>query len=92
MVLISVFHLVGQLSIGTYKDNGVITLIPPNNYDLFGDKMTFGMEKLQSNMSLHEYSNQALKILSNVTTRISLYRFKSLRIIRYDMGEDIVYS
>ena len=40
----------------TYKDNGVITLIPPNNYDLFGDKMTFGMEKLQSNMSLHEYS------------------------------------
>lgn len=26
--------------------------------------MTFGMEKLQSNMSLHEYSNQALKILS----------------------------
>jgi hypothetical protein len=48
----------------TSKDNGVITLIPPNNYDLFRDKMTFGMEKLQSNMSLHEYSNQALKILS----------------------------
>jgi len=26
--------------------------------------MTFGMEKLQSNMSLHEYSNKAIKILS----------------------------
>ena len=64
MVLISVFHLVGQLSTVHHLDNDLITLTPPNNYDLFGEKMTFGMEKLQSNMSLHEYSNQALKILS----------------------------
>ena len=26
--------------------------------------MTFGMEKLQSNISLHDYSNIAIKILS----------------------------
>jgi hypothetical protein len=48
----------------THKDNDVITLMPPNNYDLFGEKMTFGMEKLQSNMSLQEYSDKAIKILS----------------------------
>ncbi len=47
-----------------HKDNDVITLMPPNNYDLFGEKLTFGMEKLQSNMSLQEYSDKAIKILS----------------------------
>ena len=32
----------------THEDNGVIALSLPNNYDLFGEKMTFGLEKLQS--------------------------------------------
>lgn len=40
----------------TQEDNGVITLSLPNNIDLFGEKMTFGMEKLQSNMSLYDCS------------------------------------
>ena len=56
----------------THKDNDLITLTPPNNYDLFGEKMTFGMEKLQSNMSLHEYSNKALKILSTTLQEFHL--------------------
>ena len=30
----------------THKDNGIITLIPPNKYDQFAEKMTFGMEKI----------------------------------------------
>ena len=34
----------------THDDNGVITLSLPNNNDLIGEKMTFGMEKLRSNM------------------------------------------
>ncbi|MDN5844688.1 MAG: hypothetical protein L0H53_00265 [Candidatus Nitrosocosmicus sp.] len=38
--------------------------MPPNNYDLFGEKLTFGMEKLASNMTLQEYSDKAIKILS----------------------------
>ena len=46
----------------THEDNGVIALSLPNNYDLFGEKMTFGLEKLQSNMSLDDYSNQAIII------------------------------
>jgi hypothetical protein len=47
-----------------HNDNDVVTLSPPNNYDLFGEKMTFTMEKLQSKMSLDDYSKKAKKILS----------------------------
>ncbi len=57
---------------GTHLDSDLITLTPPNNYDLFGEKMTFGIEKLQSNMSLHEYSNKALKILSTTLREFHL--------------------
>lgn len=56
----------------THEDNGVITLSPPNKYDLFGEKMTFGMEKLQSNMSLDNYSKQAIKILSTALQEFHL--------------------
>ena len=38
--------------------------MPPNNLDLFAEKMIFGMERLQPSMSLHDYSNNAIKILS----------------------------
>ncbi|WP_458721426.1 hypothetical protein [Candidatus Nitrosocosmicus sp. R] len=75
---------------GTHLDSDLITLTPPHNYDLFGEKMTFGIEKLQSNMSLHEYSNKAQNSI-NDTARISPYRFKSLRTFRYGMGEDCIY-
>ncbi len=35
----------------TNKDNGIIvTLMPPNNLELFAEKMIFGMERLQPNM------------------------------------------
>ncbi len=56
----------------THKENGVITLSPPNNYDLFGEKMTFGMEKLHSNISLDEYSKKAIKILSTTLQEFHL--------------------
>ncbi len=56
----------------TYLKNSLITLTPPNNYDLFGEKMAFGIEKLQSNMSLHEYSNKALQILSKALQEFHL--------------------
>ena len=49
----------------THKDNDIIvTLMPPNNLDLFAEKMIVGMERLQPNVSLHDYSNNAIKILS----------------------------
>ncbi|WP_458747443.1 hypothetical protein [Candidatus Nitrosocosmicus sp. T] len=49
----------------TSKHNDVIvTLVPPNNFDLFAEKMIFGMERLRPNTSLHDYSNNAIKILS----------------------------
>ena len=56
----------------TPLDSDLITLTPSNNYDLFGEKMTFGIEKLQSNISLHEYSNKALKILSTTLREFHL--------------------
>jgi len=56
----------------THKDNCIITLIPPNNYDLFAEKMTFGMEKIEPNMSLYEYSNNAIKILSMAMEKFQL--------------------
>lgn len=56
----------------THKDNGIITLIPPNNYDQFAEKMTFGMEKIEPNMSLYEYSNNAIKILSMAMEKFQL--------------------
>ncbi len=37
----------------THLDSDLIILNPPNNYYLFGEKITFGIEKLQSKMSLH---------------------------------------
>ena len=55
-----------------HQDSDLIILTPPNNYDLFGEKMTFGLEKLQSNMSLHEYSNKALEILSKTLQEFHL--------------------
>lgn len=56
----------------TYKNNDVITLLPPDNHDLFGERMTFGMEKLQSNVSLSDYSNKAIKILSKALQKFHL--------------------
>jgi len=71
----SVFHQVGQLLIVRTKVTvslRVITLSLPNNYDLSGEKMTFGMEKLQSNMSLDGYSKQAIKNLSTTLQEFHL--------------------
>ena len=56
----------------THKDNGVITLTSTNSYVLFGEKMTFGMEKLQSNLSFQEYSSKELKILSTTLQEFHL--------------------
>jgi len=57
----------------TNKDNDIIiTLNPPNNFDLFAEKMIFGMERLQPNMPLHDYSNNAIKILSRTMDNFQL--------------------
>jgi len=56
----------------THEGNGAIMLSPPNNYYLFGEKMTFGLEKLQSNMSLDDYSKHAIKILSTTLQEFHL--------------------
>ena len=75
----------------THINSDLIVLTPPNNYDLFGEKMTLGLEKLLSNMSLHEYSNKAQNSI-NYAARITPFRFKSLCSFKYDMGEDSIYS
>jgi hypothetical protein len=62
----------------TNRDNDIIvTLMPPNNLDLFAEKIIFGMEKLQPNMSLQDYSNNAIKILSMTMDNFQLLDLNS---------------
>ncbi|TVP41604.1 hypothetical protein [Candidatus Nitrosocosmicus arcticus] len=56
----------------TNKDNGIITLIPPNNHDLFAEKIAYVMERIKPNMSLYEYSKNAIKILSMTMEKFQL--------------------
>ena len=42
---------IGTVINDTNKDNyNTVTLMPPNNLELFAEKMIFGMERLQPNM------------------------------------------
>lgn len=75
----------------TNKDNGIITLMPPNNYDLFAEKMTFGMEKLQPNMSLYEYSNNAVKTLSMAMEKFQLLDSNPF-VFSNAIGEKILFT
>jgi hypothetical protein len=70
-------------SIGTvtndtkYNNDITVTLMPPNNLDLFAEKIIFGMERLQPNMSLQDYSNNAIKILSMTMDNFQLLDLNS---------------
>jgi hypothetical protein len=76
----------------TQEDNGVITLSLPINIDLFGEKMTFGMEKLQSNMSPSDCSKQAIRILSTTLQEFHLIDSNPYVITDTLWGENCVYS
>ena len=63
----------------TSKDNGIIvTLMPLDNFDLFAEKMIFGMERLQPNMSLQDYYNNAIEIPSMTMDNFQLLDSNSL--------------
>jgi hypothetical protein len=55
----------------THLDSDIIILIPPNNYHLFGENYIWNRE-ITIKMSLHEYFNKALKILSTTLREFHL--------------------
>lgn len=76
----------------TNKDNDImLTLMPPNDFDLFAEKMVFGMEKLQPKMTLDDYSNNAIKILSRTMDNFQLLDSNSF-VVSGTLWERILFT